>query len=200
MLKISINKKIALGLILGFVLFSGIAFAQQNPNIPKRRTQEENCKVFYKWFNIPLTDTTKKLNAVEDLPYFCTAQGLILWVTERLLWLAGSIAVIFLIVGGFRYLTSAGNEEAAEKGKKTLVTSIIGLVIIILSATIVRIVANTLSTGASARSGTNQNQIPSNQNQQDQNNQNQQNQAPPPEPADDYSTPLPTQPSPRGGN
>ncbi len=165
--------------------------AQVNPLKPpsQRRTAEENCKVFYQWFEI----RTKKGStyAVEDLPYFCTAQGLILWVTERLLWLAGSIAVIFLIIGGYRYLTSAGNEEAAEKGKKTLVTSIIGLVVIILSATIVRIVANTLGTSTTARSD-NQNQA--------QDNQNQQNQAPLPGPAEDYTIPLPAQPSPRGGN
>ena len=57
------------------------------------------------------------------------------------------VAVLFIMLGGFWYLTSAGNEESAEKGQKTLTNAIIGLVVIILAATIVRIIANTVIAG-----------------------------------------------------
>jgi threonine synthase len=40
------------------------------------------------------------------------------------------------------YITSAGNEETAEKGRKTAVNAIIGIVIIILAYVIVNVVAN----------------------------------------------------------
>ena len=65
-------------------------------------------------------------------------------VINVLLAIAGLIAVIFLIVGGFRYVTAGGNEEAAESGKKTITNAIIGIVIIILSFVIVRVVSNAL--------------------------------------------------------
>src|SRR3989344_5039723 len=42
--------------------------------------------------------------------------GVIGW----LLFFAGSIAVLFLLVGGYQYITAAGNEERMEKGKKIL--------------------------------------------------------------------------------
>lgn len=80
------------------------------------------------------------------LPKICTAGSAIAWVTNMALGFAGVIAVVFIIVGGYMYLTSAGNEEGAEKGRKVLTNAIIGLIIIILSATIIRIVVNTLDT------------------------------------------------------
>jgi len=57
----------------------------------------------------------------------------------------GIIAVAFIIYGGFRYITSAGNEEVAESGKKTLTNAIIGLIIVIFSYTIVTVIINTLA-------------------------------------------------------
>ena len=68
--------------------------------------------------------------------------GLLKLVISWLLALAGLIAVLFLIIGGFWYLTSAGNEEQAEKGKNTVINAIIGIVIIVLSWVIVNVVAN----------------------------------------------------------
>jgi len=141
------TKFFVLLLVSSILLFGNLAAAQA----PKP-TAQENCDMFYKWFTIPVEKEGGKVegqdpNTFQDLPRFCTAQQIITWVIEKLLLFAGSVAVIMIIIGGFRYLTSAGNEEAAEKGKKTLVTSVIGLAAIILAAAIVRIVANTLGTG-----------------------------------------------------
>lgn len=56
--------------------------------------------------------------------------------------IAFGIAVIFLIIGGFRYITAGGNEESAEKGKSSVINALIGIVIIVLSYVIVNVVAN----------------------------------------------------------
>lgn len=61
--------------------------------------------------------------------------------------LAGLVAVLFLIIGGFRYITAAGNEEAGASAKKIITQAIIGIVIIILSFVIVRVISNALLTG-----------------------------------------------------
>lgn len=61
------------------------------------------------------------------------------------LYLAAIIAVIFIIYGGFMYITSAGNDAQAGKGRATLVNAIIGLIIIILSYVIVQVVYNFLT-------------------------------------------------------
>lgn len=68
--------------------------------------------------------------------------GLIRLVINWLLAIAFGIAVLFLIIGGFWYITSAGNEETAEKGKNTIVNALIGIVVIILSYVIVSVVSN----------------------------------------------------------
>ncbi|MBT3835601.1 hypothetical protein HOF56_05165 [Candidatus Peribacteria bacterium] len=47
------------------------------------------------------------------------------------------IAVVFVIVGGFRILTAGGNEENVTKGRKTIIYAIIGLVIIFFARVIV---------------------------------------------------------------
>lgn len=71
-----------------------------------------------------------------------TVSGLIKLVINWMLALAGLIAVLFLIIGGFWYITSAGNEEQAEKGKGTVINAIIGIIIIVLSWVIVNVVSN----------------------------------------------------------
>ena len=45
-------------------------------------------------------------------------------------------------IGGFWYITSAGNEETAEKGRATAINAIIGIIIIILSYVIISVVSN----------------------------------------------------------
>jgi hypothetical protein len=79
----------------------------------------------------------------------CTNYGNIsLFIAEIimiLLSIAGMIAVLFIIIGGFQYITSGANQELAEAGKKTLRNAIIGIVVIVLSFVIVRVISNTFS-------------------------------------------------------
>lgn len=76
------------------------------------------------------------------LPEDSNVNELLIRIINVLLAVAGLVAVVFLIIGGFRYITAGGNEEAAEAGKKTIVNAIIGIVVIILSFVIVRVVSN----------------------------------------------------------
>jgi hypothetical protein len=57
------------------------------------------------------------------------------------------VAVIFLVIGGFRYITSQGNEEGIEKAKGTITNAIIGIVVIVLAWIILTIVLNLVSSG-----------------------------------------------------
>lgn len=77
-----------------------------------------------------------------------TLTGFILRVINIALALAGLIAVLFLIIGGFRYITAGGNEDAASSAKKIILNAVIGIIVIILSFVIVRVVSTTLTTSA----------------------------------------------------
>ena len=67
-------------------------------------------------------------------------------IINIILGVAGLVSVLFVIIGGFRYITSAGNEEQAEAGKKTLQNAIIGIIIVVLSFVIVSVISSALTT------------------------------------------------------
>jgi hypothetical protein len=79
--------------------------------------------------------------------------SLIKTVINWVLGITFGIAVLFLIVGGFWYITSAGNEENAAKGKTTVINAIIGIVIIILSYVIVNVISNLVASNGNGSTG-----------------------------------------------
>jgi hypothetical protein len=50
------------------------------------------------------------------------------------------ISVAAFVYGGYTYLTSGGNEERLQKGKRIIIYSVVGIVLIMMSATIVNVV------------------------------------------------------------
>jgi lysylphosphatidylglycerol synthetase-like protein (DUF2156 family) len=56
--------------------------------------------------------------------------------------LVGAVAVIMLIYGGFRYVTSGGKQESVTSAKNTIIYAIIGLVIVALAQVVVQFVLN----------------------------------------------------------
>lgn len=58
----------------------------------------------------------------------------------------GIAAVIMIIVGGFRYITSGGNQEGVKSAKNTIIYALIGLVIVALAQMIVKFVLNKTTT------------------------------------------------------
>ncbi|MBX4191745.1 MAG: pilin [Candidatus Doudnabacteria bacterium] len=73
-----------------------------------------------------------------------TFAGLLTYIIRLLLSIVGLISIAFIVIGGFQYITSRGDEEAASAGKKTLTNAIIGLVIVILSYVMVVVIMNGL--------------------------------------------------------
>lgn len=60
----------------------------------------------------------------------------------------GFIAVIMIIISGLRYVTSAGDSNAVNGAKNTLLYAVIGLIIVVLSQVIVRFVLAKTATPA----------------------------------------------------
>lgn len=53
---------------------------------------------------------------------------------------AALLALVFLIIGGVKWLTSQGEKEGVNKARETIVASIVGLVIIFLSYLIINFI------------------------------------------------------------
>ena len=64
----------------------------------------------------------------------------LIFIIDLILGFAALTAVLFLIIGGYQYILSGANEETAEQGKKTIQNAVIGIIIIILSYTIISII------------------------------------------------------------
>ncbi|MGA3150600.1 MAG: pilin [Candidatus Saccharimonadales bacterium] len=56
--------------------------------------------------------------------------------------IVGVVAVIMIIIGGFRYIASGGKQESVSGAKNTILYAIIGLIIVALAQVIVRFVLN----------------------------------------------------------
>ncbi len=74
-----------------------------------------------------------------------TAEGLLVRIVGLILSVAGTIAVLFIVIGGFRYVMAGGNEEQVKKAKGTVTWAVIGLIIILVSYTIMSVIRNTLA-------------------------------------------------------
>ncbi|MBX4188668.1 pilin [Candidatus Saccharibacteria bacterium] len=59
--------------------------------------------------------------------------------------LVGIVAVIMIIIGGFRYITSGGNDTSVTAAKNTILYAIIGLVVVALAQIIVRFTLSKLT-------------------------------------------------------
>lgn len=57
-------------------------------------------------------------------------------------WIVGAIAVVMMIFGGFKYITSGGDSGKITTAKNTIIFAIIGLVIVAASQLIVNFVLN----------------------------------------------------------
>ncbi len=66
-------------------------------------------------------------------------------ITNTLLIVIGVVAVIMLIVGGFRYVFSQGDEKQVKGAKDTILFSIIGIVVALLAFAIVNFVLGQFS-------------------------------------------------------
>lgn len=61
-------------------------------------------------------------------------------VINVMLYLAGAIAVLVIVVGGIRYITSDGDPGSANKAKNTIIYALVGLVVAVMSYSIVNFV------------------------------------------------------------
>ena len=68
-------------------------------------------------------------------------------VITNILYVAGILAIIVLIYGGFTYITSAGDMAKVNRGKTIIISAAIGIVITVLAYAIVNFVFNAIKSG-----------------------------------------------------
>lgn len=68
------------------------------------------------------------------------ANSFIATIVKDLLFALGVVAVIMIIIGAFRYVTSSGNSGAITSAKNTILYAVVGLIVALLAYAIVQYV------------------------------------------------------------
>lgn len=131
------------------------------------KTSLQKGKSFLKQSIIVMTLVAAGLTLFHFVPVFAQAEGanvelvdkwtggatdirtLVLTIVNYILGFLSVIAVIMIIFGGMLYVTAAGKQESIDKGKKIIMYTIIGIVIIMLSFVVVNAVLGSATTPTS---------------------------------------------------
>ncbi len=71
-------------------------------------------------------------------------------ITNLIYWallLAGSVGVIFIIIGGIRFLISGGDAKKLDQARKTIALAVLGLFLMFLSFFIINLIAGITGVG-----------------------------------------------------
>lgn len=71
--------------------------------------------------------------------------GLITKIAKIVVWLVGIISVLMIVIGGFKYATSAGDSNGIQSAKNTILYALVGLGVAIFAQLIVSFVLTRLS-------------------------------------------------------
>jgi hypothetical protein len=84
-----------------------------------------------------------KLNSGE-LPRANADQAHLITILNIVLTIVGGLSLLMITLSGFRYITSAGDEQKAAKAKNGLTYALVGLVVAVTAESIVLFVGNRL--------------------------------------------------------
>lgn len=121
-----------------FAVFQNFAAACDLP------TRVYGIPTWYKYFKGD--DTTGRCSPAFNLQADLTGSltALLLGVFDILLFVAGLVAIGFIIFGAFQYMLSQGNPEGSKNGRTTIINALIGLVIVLMSTTLVSFIAGNI--------------------------------------------------------
>jgi len=119
---------------------SGVAYADPPPAPVSQKDINKNlCSGSAVNFS---TDPNKQTDCDKTAGSGDSATNLAKGIINVISLVVGAAAVIMLIFGGFRYVTSGGKQESVTSAKNTIIYAIIGLVIVALAQVVVQFVLN----------------------------------------------------------
>ncbi len=96
--------------------------------------------------NFGLNNFADETNLGTDIPLIETVARII----NILLGFLGVLAVILVLLGGFKWMTAGGNEDKIAEAKKLMGAGLVGLVIILAAFAIASFVVNQLADATNA--------------------------------------------------
>lgn len=126
--------------ILGVFFALSLMFCQVAPVALAQNAQGAINNGLCTGANLQFTDNPKAGNCDNTGDATQKINKLIHTIINLLSVIVGVVAVIMIIVGGFRYITSGGSDTGVTGAKNTILYAIIGLIIVALAQVLVRFV------------------------------------------------------------
>ena len=92
----------------------------------------------------PLDQVKQGADSVKNADDSGNLTELVKNIINTLLFITGMVAVIMIVIGGLRYVTSNGDSNQASQAKNTILYAVIGLVVAIMAYAIVNFVITSL--------------------------------------------------------
>jgi len=73
------------------------------------------------------------------------ANQVVTLVLNTLMWTVAALAIVFVVVGGIKYVTSGGDEKKVASAKNTILYAVIGLIVAILARVIIGVVISMIT-------------------------------------------------------
>lgn len=130
-----------------YVLIVSTLMAISWANVPVFAATNSCAKPFLglvPWYNsLPMdADCNIETPSESEIPGYATK--IILNILVDLSMLVGYITVVFVAWGGYLYMFSRGEPSRAERGKTTIISALIGLLIAVLANVIMRFASTVL--------------------------------------------------------
>lgn len=141
---IAVSLVLLLSTTLGSVLLlPGTARAATAEACGKTSSSFLGFPTWYKYLN-PTFDASKN-DCIIDFDIQSDIPKVLLAVFEIILRLAGMIAVVFVIYGGFQYVLSQAEPDRVKGARSTIINALIGLAIAISATAIVNLIARNIT-------------------------------------------------------
>ena len=129
-----LQKIIATTLVAAFVVAAGVSASTSYAS-----NSSPGDKVFEGFKATTGPDACKNNAAGQNS---CSLTDNIQIIVNVLLFVIGAVAVVMIIIGGIRYVTSDGDSSRITSAKNTILYSVIGLIIALLAFALVNFIIN----------------------------------------------------------
>jgi hypothetical protein len=80
-----------------------------------------------------------------SLPQVPAGDAQIQLVVNFIFGLAGALSLLFIVIGGMRYIISQGDPNAVGQAKNTIIYALVGLIVTVIAYSIVRFVVSSIT-------------------------------------------------------
>lgn len=130
-------KKPIIFIIATILMVFGLSFIPTSTYAAKKTTEDDPTTSVCDQKGVP-----KEVKEANGCPDYSNANfsDVVVKIISGVIAVLGTVAVVFIVIGGINYMTSQGDPGKTKKAKDTILYSVIGLVICALAFAIVNFV------------------------------------------------------------